>query len=97
MRLIAVLCESGRSQHRWPPSGTLGYDGEQMRQAVVFKGEDGQWVAECLSLPGCVSQGQTPEEAVSQLRDAIRLYISVLEEDHLPIPEERFDTLLVAV
>ena len=25
-----------------------------MRQAVVYKGEDGQWVAECLSLPGCV-------------------------------------------
>ena len=68
-----------------------------MRQAVVFKGEDGQWVADCLSLPGCVSQGKTREEAVSQIRDAIRLYIKVLEEDHLPVPEERFDTLLVAV
>jgi predicted RNase H-like HicB family nuclease len=68
-----------------------------MRQAVVFKGEDGYWVAECLSLPGCVSQGQTREEAVSQMRDAIRFYIAVLEEDHLPVPEERFDTLLVAV
>ena len=68
-----------------------------MRQAVVFKGEDGQWVAECLSLPGCVTQGQTREEAISQIREAIRLYIEVLEEDHLPIPEERFDTLLVAV
>ena len=64
---------------------------------MVFKGEDGQWVAECLSLPGCVSQGQTREEAISQIRDAIRLYITVLEEDRLPIPEERFDTLLVAV
>jgi predicted RNase H-like HicB family nuclease len=68
-----------------------------MRQAVVFKGEDGQWVAECLSLPGCVSQGQTREEAISQIREAIHLYITVLEEDRLPIPEERFDTLLVAV
>ena len=64
---------------------------------MVFKGEDGQWVAECLSLPGCVSQGLTREEAIRQIRDAIRLYITVLEEDHLPIPEERFDTLLVAV
>lgn len=68
-----------------------------MRQAVVFMGEDGQWVAECLSLPGCVSQGQTREEAVQQIREAIQLYITVLEEDHLPVPEERFDTLLVAV
>jgi predicted RNase H-like HicB family nuclease len=57
---------------------------------VVYKGEDGQWIAECLSLPGCVSQGQTREEAVNQIREAIRLYIAVLEEDHLPIPEERF-------
>jgi len=64
---------------------------------VVFKGEDGQWVAECLSLPGCVSQGKTREEAVSQIREAIRLYIAVLQEDQLPIPDEQFDTLLVAV
>lgn len=69
----------------------------QMRQAVVFKGEDGQWVAECLSLPGCVSEGQTREEAISRIREAIRLYIAVLEEDRLPVPEERFGTLLVAV
>ncbi|MBL8220825.1 MAG: type II toxin-antitoxin system HicB family antitoxin [Bryobacterales bacterium] len=68
-----------------------------MRQAVVFRGEDGLWVAECLSLPGCVSQGQTREEAVHNIRQAIQLYIAVLEEDHLPVPEERFDTLLVAV
>lgn len=69
----------------------------QMRQAVVFKGEDGQWVAECLSLPGCVGEGQTREEAISRIREAIRLYIAVLEEDRLPVPEERFGTLLVAV
>ena len=68
-----------------------------MRQAVVFKGEDGLWVAECLSLPGCVSQGRTREEAIDGIREAIRLYIAVLEEDHLPVPEERFDTLLLAV
>jgi predicted RNase H-like HicB family nuclease len=68
-----------------------------MRQAVVFKGEDGQWVPECLSLPGCVSQGQTREEAVNNIREAIQLYVTVLEEDDLPVPEERFDTLLVAV
>ena len=68
-----------------------------MRQAVVYKGEDGQWVVECLSLPGFVSQGQTREEAVSHIREAIRLYVTVLEEDNLPIPEDHFDTLLVAV
>ena len=68
-----------------------------MRQAVVFKGEDGFWVADCLSLPGCVSQGATRQEAIENIREAIRLYISVLEIDQLPVPEERFETLLVAV
>lgn len=68
-----------------------------MRQAVVYRGEDGQWVAECLSLPGCVSQGGTRQEAIDNIREAIRLYVSVLEEDRLPVPEDRFDTLSVAV
>jgi predicted RNase H-like HicB family nuclease len=69
----------------------------QMRQVVIFKGEDGQWVAECMSLPGCVSQRHTREAAVSGIREAIRLYVAVLEEDQLPVPKEQFDTLLVAV
>ena len=68
-----------------------------MRQVIVYSGEDGYWVAECPSLPGCISQGQTKEEAIANIREAIRAYITALEEDHLPVPEERFDTLLVAV
>lgn len=68
-----------------------------MRQAVIYRGEDGYWVAECLSLPGCVSQGATREEAVDNIRDAIRGYVAALEQDQLPVPEERFDTLLVTV
>ncbi len=39
----------------------------------------------------------TREQAVSHIREAIHLYLTVLEEDHLPIPEEKFDALLVAV
>ncbi len=68
-----------------------------MRQAIVFNGEDGYWVADCLSLPGCISQGATRQEAINNIREAIRLYIAVLEEDHLPVPEDRFETLLVAI
>jgi predicted RNase H-like HicB family nuclease len=33
--------------------------------------EDGVWVVECPSIPGCVSQGQTREEALENIRDAI--------------------------
>jgi predicted RNase H-like HicB family nuclease len=69
----------------------------EMRQVLVYLGEDGYWVAECPSLPGCVSQGKTREEALVNIKEAIEGYLIVLEEDHLPVPEERFDALLVAV
>jgi predicted RNase H-like HicB family nuclease len=64
---------------------------------VIYSGEDGYWVAECPSLPGCISQGKTKDEAISNIKEAINGYINVLEEDKIPVPEERFETLLVAV
>lgn len=68
-----------------------------MRQVVLYPGEDGYWVAECPSLPGCVSQGKTKEEAIANIREAIEAYVAALEEDHLPVPPERFETIVVAV
>jgi predicted RNase H-like HicB family nuclease len=62
-----------------------------MRQVLLYPGEDGYWVAECPGLPGCISQGKTKGEAVSNIKDAIREYIAALEEDGLPVPEEHFD------
>jgi predicted RNase H-like HicB family nuclease len=35
------------------------------------------------------------EEAIANIREAIRLYIATLEEDELPVPEERFETLVL--
>ena len=68
-----------------------------MRQIILSPGEDGYWVAECPSLPGCISQGMTKEEAIINIKEAIQGYITALQEDNLPIPPERFETLLVAV
>ncbi len=68
-----------------------------MRQVVIYPGEDGYWVAECPSLPGCVSQGATKEEATQNIREAIRGYIAALEGDGLPVPVERFEVLVMAV
>jgi predicted RNase H-like HicB family nuclease len=68
-----------------------------MRQVIIYPGEDEFWVAECPSLPGCISQGKTREEAITNIRDAIEGYIAALKEDGLPIPEERFETLVLAV
>jgi len=68
-----------------------------MRQVVIFPGEDGYYVAECPSLPGCISQGRTKEEAVINIKEAIEGYILALNDDHIPIPSESFDSILVAV
>lgn len=68
-----------------------------MRQVIIYPGEDGYWVAECPGLPGCISQGTTKEEAITNIREAIRGYVTALEEDGLPVPEEHLDALLVAV
>jgi predicted RNase H-like HicB family nuclease len=68
-----------------------------MRQVLIYSGEDGYWVAECPSLPGCISQGATREEAVLNIKEAIEGYVLVLKEDGLPVPEEKFEALIVAV
>jgi predicted RNase H-like HicB family nuclease len=68
-----------------------------MRQVLIHPGEDGCWVAECPSLPGCVSQGTTREEAIRNVKEAIEGYILTLQEDGIPVPEDKLDALLLAV
>ncbi|MCJ7811812.1 type II toxin-antitoxin system HicB family antitoxin [bacterium] len=68
-----------------------------MREAIIYYGEDDYWIAECPSLPGCISQGETKEEAIKNIKEAIEGYILALKDNGLPIPEERFDAMLVAV
>ena len=68
-----------------------------MRQVIIYPGEDGYWVAECPSLPGCISQGKTKQKAVANIKEAIEGYVLTLEEDGLPVPDEHFEALVVAV
>ena len=68
-----------------------------MRQVLIYPGEDCYWIAECPSLPGCISQGKSRQEAILNIKEAIEVYVSVLQEDHLPIPIENYDAMLVAV
>lgn len=68
-----------------------------MRQVFVYPGEDGYWIAEVPSLPGCLTQGETREAAIANTREAITAYVAALEDDGLPIPAEHFDALLIAV
>ena len=68
-----------------------------MRQVILHHGEDGYWVVECPSLPGCVTQGKTKTEALANIREAIEGYLEVLKEDGKPAPEDSFDYELIAV
>ena len=52
-----------------------------MRQVIIYPGEDGYWVAECPTLPGCISQGRTREEAVQNIRESIDVYVAALKEE----------------
>jgi antitoxin HicB len=47
------------------------------------------WVAEIEELPGCISQGVTPEEAIASVRDAMLGWISVALDDGRDIPQPR--------
>lgn len=68
-----------------------------MRQIIIYRGEDNYWVAECPSLPGCISQGKTKKDAVENIKEAIEVYILSLRDDNLPVPEDHLDALLMAV
>jgi predicted RNase H-like HicB family nuclease len=67
------------------------------RQVIIEADESGGYVVSCPSLPGCYSQGETIDEALANIREAIELYIEVLEEDGKPIPADNLDRLLCVV
>ena len=55
---------------------------------TLDRDEDGVWVVECPAIPGCVSQGQTREEALENVEDAIRQCLEVRAERGLPLTRE---------
>jgi predicted RNase H-like HicB family nuclease len=68
-----------------------------MRHVLLYTDEDGNWIAEVPSLPGCHSDGRTREEAIERVKEAIEVYIEALEADGLPVPEEFEIAELIAV
>lgn len=55
---------------------------------TLDRDEDGIWVVECPSIPGCVSQGKTKAEALKNIREAIALCLEVRAERGLPLTVE---------
>lgn len=63
---------------------------------TLDRDEDGVWVVECPSIPGCVSQGQNREEALENIRDAITACIQVRAERGLPLTIETYQVEVMA-
>ncbi len=68
-----------------------------MRKVIIYPGEDGYWIAQCPSLPPCISQGKTKEEAISNIKEAIELYLEVLQEEDRVIPEDQVETVMLSL
>ena len=51
---------------------------------TIYQDEDGAYIAECPSIPGCVSQGLTESEADANVADAIRECLAVRAELGMP-------------
>ncbi len=63
-----------------------------MRQVILFPDhEDGGWIAEVPSLPGCLSQGETREEAIANIRDAIATWIDGAQQTGMAVPEDNLE------
>jgi predicted RNase H-like HicB family nuclease len=63
----------------------------------MYPGEDGYFVVEVPSLPGCISQGRTREEAIANIREAIELFIEDMVANGEEVPEDSLDRVLVVV
>ncbi len=63
---------------------------------TLDRDEDGMWVVECPSIPGCVSQGKTKDEALENIKEAISLCLEVRAESGLPLTIETRQLEVVA-
>ncbi len=63
---------------------------------TIDRDEDGVWIVECPSIPGCVSQGQTKEEALENIKDAIAACLQVRAEKGFPLTVETRQVEVVA-
>jgi predicted RNase H-like HicB family nuclease len=68
---------------------------ESKRKVLMYPGEDGYFVVEVPSLPGCISQGKTREEALANIQEAISLYLEVLQDRGETIAEDMVEIVLV--
>ena len=78
---------------------------------TIHQDEDGAWTVQCPSIPGCVSQGHTKDEALANIREAIALRLEARPKSGIPLtiethqvevplpqqPQSRLNALLAGV
>ena len=69
--------------------GQFSEEAQVMRYRIlVEQDEDGVFIAECPSLPGCISQGRSRKEALENIQDAIKGYLESLKKHKEPVPPD---------
>ncbi len=63
-------------------------------RVTIEQDEDGIFVAEVPSLPGCITQGETRPEAVANAKEAIELYLESLEAHNEPVPPPIYEEIV---
>ena len=61
---------------------------------LIEQDEEGMYVVECPSLPGCISQGRTRSEALANIQDAIKGYLESLKKHNEPIPPSIYEEIV---
>lgn len=65
--------------------------------AVFEPAEEGGYIVSIPALPGCMSQGETFEEAIAMIKDAAKGYLAVMKDEGKEIPEEKSETIVKKV
>jgi predicted RNase H-like HicB family nuclease len=68
-----------------------------MRFTVILEHGEGSWGAHVPDLPGCVAAGESRDEALRLIREAIELHIHGLREEGLPVPEPKGEGQIVEI
>jgi predicted RNase H-like HicB family nuclease len=63
-------------------------------RVIIEQDEDGMYIAECSSLPGCISQGKTRSEALANIKDAIEGYVESLKKHNEPVPPSIWEEVI---
>lgn len=63
-------------------------------RVIIEVDEEGMYVAECPSLPGCISEGATRTEALDTIKDAMEGYIQSLKKHNEPIPPSIYEEIV---